>query len=515
MVQVIRRVAFLALLAITPATLHSQASPYLPIDDIAYKYVDALIDRGVLRGLSSLERPYYAGRVRAAIDSARSDGSSSVVRGYLDALSESIRRYELRKSSDSAGTRAPFRAKATFDVYATGQSSSERELMLADWHQAIKPGAAGYFVMGGGHLAASVRAILDNRLNTDPEFAGRKDRSIAGRTEDAYIGGQWKYAEAAFGRVGRSWGPTGFSGLQLGNDAYTYDHLYSRFGTDRIHISTVVARLDNYVLSPGFESSRYLSTHRLAFNRGSFEAGLSESFLYSGVGRGIEFSLVNPLNVYALSWRNEKTDGNLSFGGDAAWRSRKFGTFSGQLLIDDIQIDRCDTVCHEPSAYGFTLSGEGLPLAGDQKFFASYTRVSNLAYRTPNVAERYAIYNVGLGRGFSDYDEMRVGLDVALVPRTPLKLYVARRRQGEGDYRVLYPDKSQFATTPGFLDGTVWTTLRLGLSGATMVGRDFQLVGDAGVNRSTDRFHIPGLDQTKFEGRARVVWVPRWSIRFD
>jgi hypothetical protein len=233
------------------------------------------------------------------------------------------------------------------------------------------------------------------------------------------------------------------------------------------------------------------------------------------VGRGIEFSLVNPLNVYALSWRNEKTDGNLSFGGDAAWRSKKLGTLSAQLLIDDIQIDRCDTVCHEPSAYGFTLSGEGLPLIGDQKFFASYTRVSNLAYRTPNVAERYAIYNVGLGRGFSDYDEMKAGVDVALIPRTPLKLYVARRRQGEGDYRVLYPDKSLYATTPGFLDGLVWTTNRAGVSGATMIGRDFEFVFDGGVNQSTNRFHIPGLDQTKLEGRAKVIWVPRWSIRFD
>ena len=162
--------------------------------------------------------------------------------------------------------------------------------------------------MGGGHLAGSVRAILDNRLNHDPEFSGRKDRRISGRTEDAYIGGEWKYAEAAFGRVSRSWGPIGFSGLQLGNDAYTYDHLYSRLGTDRIHISTVLARLENYVVEPGVETSRYFSTHRLGIHRGGFELGVSESYLYSGVRRGLEFSLVNPLNVYGLSWRNERTD---------------------------------------------------------------------------------------------------------------------------------------------------------------------------------------------------------------
>ena len=123
--------------------------------------------------------------------------------------------------------------------------------------------------------------------------------------------------------MSRSWGPIGFSGLQLGNDAYTYDHLYSRFGTERIHISTVLARLENYVVEPGVETSRYFSAHRLGIHRGGFKLGVSESYLYSGVRRGLEFSLVNPLNVYGLSWRNERTDGNLSFGGDVAWRTRR------------------------------------------------------------------------------------------------------------------------------------------------------------------------------------------------
>src|SRR5512141_1364407 len=281
MVQVIRKILFAVLIAVLPMTARAQASPYLPTDDIAYKYVDALMARGYLGSLSVLERPYHVGKIREAIDSAKADSTSRVVTSYLNVLSHAIARYELRKGTDTTGMRAPFRAKASFDFYGTAQSSSIRELMLADWNEDVKPGIAGYFVMGGGHLAASVRAILDNRLNTDPEFAGRKDRKIAGRTEDAYVEGQWKYAEASFGRVGRSWGPIGFSGLQLGNDAYTYDHLYARFGGEKIHLSTVIARLDNYVLSPGFESSRYFSTHRLAFRRGRFEGGLSESFLYS------------------------------------------------------------------------------------------------------------------------------------------------------------------------------------------------------------------------------------------
>lgn len=500
---------------LTPSVSTAQASPYIPTDDISYFYLDALMSRGMLRGLSALERPYHAGRVRTALDSALTFPMGVRVANYAEALSQSIRRFELRKRRDSSAARLPFRAKATFDVYATTQTSSVRELMLSDWNEDVNPAAAGYFVMAGGHMAGSVRAILDPRLNSDPEFSSRKDRSIAGRTEDAYLSGQWKYAEAAYGRVARSWGPPGFSGLLLGDDAYTYDHLYARVGTDRVHISTVIARLENYVLSPGVQSSRYFSTHRLGFNRGPFEGGLSESFLYTGVARGLEFSLLNPLNVYGLSWRNERTDGNLSFGGDLAWKSERVGTYSAQVLLDDIQIDRCDSVCREPSSYGVTLSAVGIPFVRDQRLFLSYTRVSSLAYRTPNVAERYSSYLVGLGRGFSDYDEIRAGADLALIPRAPVKLYVARRRQGEGDYRRPYPPEASYAGTPGFLIGRVWTVNRIGMSGAATTRGDLQLTGDIGVNQNSNRFHVNGNDQTLLEGTLKIVWVPRWLIRFE
>jgi len=503
-----------ALTALPAGVAGSQASPYLPNDDIAYNYVDALMSRGLLRGLSALERPYNVRRVRAALDSAGRLEHGRIAASYMDALSHALRRFELRRARDTTD-RLPFRARATFDVYTTAQTSGLRELMRADWEEQVHPGAAGYFVMGAGHIAGSVRATLDQRLGKDPEFSRIKDRDVSARTEDAYLTGEWKYARVAYGRVARSWGPAGFSGLLVGDDAYTYDHLYARVGTDRVHIATVIAKLENYVLSPGVESSRYLSVHRLGFSRGAFEGGLSEAFVYSGVGRGLEFSLLNPLNVYSLSWRNEQTDGNMSFGGDFAWKSPRLGIYSAQLLLDDIQIDQCDTVCKEPSSYGYTLSAEGIPGPGHNRLFASYTRVSNLAYHTPNISERYAIYLVGLGRGFSDYDEIRAGVDVAMVPRTPLKLYVAHRRQGQGDYRGPYPAPEDYGTTPGFLAGNVWTVNRLGVSGASLIGRDFQIAADIGINWNTNRFHVVDQNDWQAEGRMKLTWVPRWVIRFD
>ncbi len=501
--------------ALAPLSLGAQASPYVLIDDIAYSYVDALMARGALPALSALERPYTAASIRDAADTALVRGASPVIAGYLRALQASLERYELRKRGEPASDSLPFRAKASFDVYATTESSARHELMLADTRNDTEPGSAGYFVFGGGSLGGGVRAILDNRLNKDPDFTGKKDRKIAGRTQDGYVGGQWKYAQVAFGRVARNWGPPSLDGLQLSGAPFTYDHLYTRFGTDRLHVSSVIARLENYVLSPGVESSRYFAIHRLAYKKGRYEGALSEGYVYTGVGRGLEFSLINPFNVYSLSWRNERVDGNLSMGFESSWRAGRFGTYAGHLFIDDLQIDKCDTTCKEPSSYGFTLTGEGIPLAGDQRLFASYTRVTNLAYHTPNISERYAIFGIGLGRAYSDYDELRIGADIALVPRTPLKLYAAHRRQGEGDYRKDYPPVADYGITPVFLGGLVWTTNRIGLSGASSVSRDLQITGDAGINQVTNLRHIRGNDITAFEGRIRVVWVPRWLVTFQ
>ena len=497
-----------------PAHAGAQASAYVPLDDIAYSYVDALIARGQLRELSTLERPFTERALREAIDSARTREPSEVITSYLDALYGAIEKYAVRPGNSDSAAAQNFRGRFTGDAYATAQTSGRRELMLADSSNDLRPGAAIRLAMAGGPVVGFTRVLIDTRLNVDPEFAGRKDRKINARTEDGYVGGQWKYAELSVGRVGRNWGPPALNGLMLGNYAYTYDHLFARIGSDRIHWSTVITRLDDSVAATGPAIERYFSIHRIAVQWRNLEIAGSESYVYAGAGRGFEPSLVNPFNIYALSWRNEKQEGNLGLGGEIALRTESTGIFSGQLFIDDLQIDRsCDPACKQPSSYAMTFSAEGLPLRGDQRWFASYTRVSNLAYNNKNPAEKYEILGVGLGRGFSDYDEFKAGLDLALVPRTPLRVYAAHRRQGEGNYNVPYPLPADYGSTPGMFEGVIMAVTRVGVAGASR-WRDFELSGDVGVNHNSSDGHVSGSSRAGFEGRVKVAVEPRWSISF-
>lgn len=515
--------AAFAIVAVGAAPAAGQ-SAYVPLDDVAYAYVDALIARGELRTLSALERPYTARDIMQAL---AIDGSRVVVhRGPRRAMAvrrsavAPLRSADLRrlraglrravaKYDHPASDRTGFRAVASASLWATGETSGQRELMLADdLDPTVFAGGAARLLMAAGPVVGFSRTILENRLNSDPDFRGRTDRRVAGRVEDAYIAGQWRYAELFIGRVARNRGPWAMQGLLLSDAPFTYDHFFGRLGARRLNISTLLARLENHSEPDGNEVQRYLATHRLAGRWRGIEAAITESFVYTGVGRGFEPSLANPFAIYGLSWRNERMEGNLLVGGELAARTR-LGLFSGELMIDDIQIDRCDEVCQEPSSFGLTLSAEGVPVPGGHRAFASYTRVSSLTYRTPASAERYSMFDVSLGRGFSDYDEWRVGADVVLLG-APLKAYLASRRQGSGDYRAAFPAPEEYATFPGFLEQPVARIRRVGLKGGFVTGA-FDVRGDVGYNsvRAGDFVQFP--TESGFEGRVRLSWNPGWA----
>ena len=499
------------LLAAAPAAAHAQASPVVPLDDIAYSYLDALIARGHLRSLSALERPYTVEAVRAALDSARVSGLGRASEDWVGRAERAVRKYDVPATEAAEGREAEgageFAASLSAGGLLTAQTSAARDLVLGDDSSGVLPGVTLRAVGRASHVVVASRLLVDQALKHDPAFTGRKNRSVAARVEDGYVAGQWRYGELFFGRVARSWGPYPLTGLQLGASPYTYDHLYGRFGNGHLWLSTLVTRLDPDSIAPDSIAQRWLAVHRLAARVGPVEAALSEAMLYGGVGRGLELAYLNPLNGYDLSQYNETNQGNVSFALDVAWRSRR-GVLGAQLFLDDFQVDRCDTNCDEPPSYGLTLTLEGAPLAGAHRWFASYTRLSNLAYRTPQRWERWDYRGIGLGRAYSDYDEARLGLDLAIPGGAVLRPYAALRRQGEGDYRLPYPAPAAYASTPAFLAGTVERVTRVGVVAAATLGGWAELRGDVGMNRATSWTHVPGRAHSAFEGRVRVAIEP-------
>lgn len=466
--------------------------------------------RGALRPLTAMERPYHADALAdAATDTTR---LGAMGRAWARALRERAISYLPAENGGSPGV------TLALEPGIAATTSSRREIMVADDKGTLAPAISARGGITIGPVVVVARGRADGILEDDPEYTGRASGSLPVRLEEGYLGARWKYAEVTVGRVSRDWGPPGLGGLQLSDAPYSFDHIYGRLGDERLRLQTVAARLDD---GPGLYDPtvrRYLTMHRLAGRWRDLEWALTESYVYSGPGRRPSLALSNPLvPALATHYLNDET-GNVSAALDLLWRP-KTGMFAIQVMLDDYQFESGNPGDDEPPSYALTLSAEGLPLQGEHRSFVSYTRVSNLAYRTVDPGDLYMVRGVGLGREFSDYDELRMGADLALFPRLPMRAYAAYRRQGSGDYRTPFPPLEDYAETPTIFLSPVMRITRFAISGRGEVRRDFGIEADVGYNsvRAMHPLLAPGDRTTQARGgvaaTARAVWTPGW-LRF-
>ena len=490
-------------IACLPACLAAQGSADVPLGDNAYVYVDALLARGAMRSLSALERPYNVAEINRALSREMPAHLSPVIQSYVRALRRALSKYDV-------GKQPGLHYQLSLDVDGTAESSSIRELMRANTSRNIEPGGGAEGLMEVGPFTAFAHPILDGRLNVDPEYHLGQYRADPVRLQEGYVDARWRYGEIFIGREGRNSGPTMYDGLLLGNYTYSYDHIYGKIGIPQLNMSALVTRLNDEFYGDT-AVQRYFSWHRLSSHIGTVELGVTESIVYGRPGQSFVFNYVNPFGLYYFSEINEEQGGqnaNKMVGLDGAWRS-PVGNFSFEAYLDDIQTGGgCGgtqaPICKKPASGGWTLQADGIPFVGDQRLFFAYTLVSNLSYRTYEQPwTDYASYDIGLGRGFSDYDEVRAGIDLAAIPEVPLKVYAAFSRQGQGDYRIPFPAVDSFPTTPTFLSGVVSHVYRAGVSGAVSLPW-LDVSGDIGLNHVSNYQHVAGVDKNLFAGRVVV-----------
>src|SRR5439155_9461853 len=107
------------------------------------------------------------------------------------------------------------------------------------------------------------------------------------------------------------------------------------------------------------------------------------------------------------------------------------------------QVGRAAASDKRPPSYGVTLGAQG-PLSRFG-WTAFYTQVSNLACRITIPAETVLRRGVGLGRNFSDYDQLTLRASMIAGPSVLLEPEVTLLRQGQGDFRLPYPAVAQYA----------------------------------------------------------------------
>jgi hypothetical protein len=476
------------------------ASPYVPLGHWAMPYVEHLIAAGVIEDPSPLTRPLRRADLLRALAAADTLGLSPATVATLRLLRTALGSQQRGPHVDvaggvggSVGNYARREPLAAIDSVGPRQSGPGHGTFNADVNVDLVT----------SHVVAVTHPQLDTRLKYDPDWFGKRNRAIAGRTAEAYIDGRWKFVGVFFGRLDRNWGPAGIQGLLLSTNPYGLDHVALSLGTDKLRLEAIATQLDDRSDS-GFVVHRFMTQHRLLFRPARWSFALWEGSVLTGRDRSFELWYLNPLNAGILEqWNN---GGNVNSFVGLDFERRGEVTPFGQLLLDDIQIDRAGASDKKPASYALTLGARGGLGAGSTAWRVYYTRVTNLTYRNEDSLQVPLYHSLGTGRNFADYDQVTATLE--LLPRAGLLLTpeLTYLRQGEGDPREPHPPVSAYPATPTIFQGVVERTWRIALTGSYTLSPRIGMTFDAGAHRISNFQHRSGDTRTRFLGSIGVSY---------
>jgi hypothetical protein len=485
--------AALLLLLLPTLAFAQDASPYVPVDHWAMPYVEHLIARGRMVDPTPLTRPFREADLLRTLEGADSARLSGAEWRVVAQLKNELRRRE----------RGPT-ARLDLDAGIAASSHARRDALreAGVGHTTVSGGAALTLLFGP--VVAVTHPYFDTRLKWDPDWYGKKDRVIAGRSAEAYVSAQLRYAELFFGTLDRNWGPSAVQGILLSDSPYGLEHVGLSLGTNAVRVEGIAAQLNSLPDTTGAIHNRYMVQHRLWLRPpGRWTVALWEGSVLEGVGRQLEPWYLNLMSLGVLAQLNTKTDVNSFVGFDLQRRGPV--TVFAQGMLDDIQIDRNTATDRKPDSYGLTLGAQGnfTPVNGAWTLF--YTRISNLAYRNEDNFQAPLYFGLGTGRNFSDYDQLTLRVSLLTTPHALLTPEVTMLRQGEGDLHLAHPAVAAYDSTRAFLSGVVERTVRLAM-GYRLLAGPWTLAGDGGVHLISNANHVTGATKTRWVGTIGLTY---------
>jgi hypothetical protein len=132
--------------------------------------------------------------------------------------------------------------------------------------------------------------------------------------------------------------------------------------------------------------------------------------------------------------------------------------------------------------------------------------VSSLALRAFNRSDNFTDGGVGIGRNFSDQDQLTARATLPVRGEWLIAPELTLLRQGEGRIEDPYPvpDANGVLATPALFIGVVERTYRLAVG---LVGRTgpLDLSANAGFHHVVNSGHLEGKSVDRFEGRLQAT----------
>lgn len=393
-----RRAAALALALATPlSALAQHALVGLPLTDPAYTQLDGLMRQGCAAARVSRFRPFFVGDIRKALETAGSD--SSCAGTLLLAL-------RARFPADTA-PRDTARSRLSFGAAGTLQATGLRNGTFYPLWQDVRPTSAGEPAVvgigrirltydGGPHVLLVTEAFGETDVQNDPHIRESPFRSTSGVVgfQDAYISAEVGQLIVSLGRAREAWLGDGQESLVLSANGPAYDRLLLALRFSKFELRAFAATINDVVLDSsrdvlpaGVSQQRW---HRFAFGHGltyrptrQIELTLGETAVVQRQGFTVDLAYLNPLMIYQTTQHDTSQSGagdaNLT-GFFAVRATAGRATFSGEFLVDDIQIDAKDRANY-PNQLGWNAEAAyALPIIYVSSVGVQYRRIDSFTY---------------------------------------------------------------------------------------------------------------------------------------
>jgi hypothetical protein len=479
----------------------SRSSTYLPLDHWIYEYLDVLIARGSIVSLSPLVRPYRRIDIAEALLRARREGRLA---RQAQRWAEVILR-ELRDEVDLLGSDVEQGTEFHVELGAglKALTHTHRDPLRPQGEEKLFPTLDVYALGTAPYVAGVLGLRWDNHLLNDPQFPDGRvielrecDPIIAEcayRPQEAYLELQVPYVRLALGRLDRNWGLPGRKGLLVSDYPYSYDHIFYRFGSERISLTGLYAPFHDLE----GDTTRHFASHRFDWRiRDNLHIALGESVVFGGEHRDVEFSLINPILPWEISGRAKGSERN-SLGMAEIWfRAFEDVVTYGAFLVDNTAV--VEDGSSDERKGGFTQFAGALgvqvpDLAPTLSLRGDVTVASSLAYRSRvGFFEYYTLEDIGLALDKTDAVLLSIEADWFPALRLILQPRVDVLWKGEDDIRDPFPPGA-FTEHDRLLVGVVETTIRPALRGRYHF-RLGEVRWDLGLNFVKNDDHVEGRD---------------------
>jgi hypothetical protein len=259
-----------------------------------------------------------------------------------------------------------------------------------------------------------IEGFAQSERRNDPSIRARRLRKSGGVLDigEAYANGRLGHAVISFGRSREAWLGEGEESLVLSAYSPPLDRIAASVDWRRLEARALVATLNDVTIDLAFDSltggperqryRRVLLGHALTYRQSPrFEVTLGETALLARTNTIFDLAYANPLMPYLVTQNDTSRTGTEGRDNIVVFGATRFALgavrFTGELAVDDIQIDPADRKRTQDQLVWRLAVSAPVPTTRPAAVGAEYRHINSYTYLRTAYTEVYQNYDQPLG----------------------------------------------------------------------------------------------------------------------